>query len=347
MLVNLWYALVALTLAVYLVLDGFDLGAGILHLWVARNDSERRAVLRSIGPVWDANEVWLLAAGASTLLAFPVLFARAFSGFYLPLTFVMWLLLFRALGAELRHQLDHVLWTQFWDAAFAVASLLLVIFFGAALGNLVRGVSLDEAGNFFTPLWTNFRVDPSPGIVDWYTVSVALSAVSALTLHGALWLGRRFEGELQVRCKRAAHFTWKLTAGLTAVVAVSTFVVQEQMGQNLLRHPLWNLAPIGSLSALLGILWWLQQGEWTRSFLASCAYLCGMLACACAAIFPYALPPRGGSPGILLTDAASSPHELSSALYWWLPGMALVTVYFITMYRSLSTRVLLSDPDPH
>lgn len=350
-LVEVWYVLVALTLAIYVVLDGFDLGAGILHLWIARTDPERRAVLRSVGPVWDANEVWLIAAGATILLAFPALFAKSFSGFYLPLTFVLWLLLFRALGVELRHQIRHPLWEQLWDVAFSVSSLLLVILFGAALGNIVRGVTFDKRGDFFAPLWTNFRVDPSPGIVDWYTVLVAITAVAALTLHGALWLGRRFEGELQQRCKSVAQKATGATAGLSLACGVATVAIQGQMSSNLSDQPLWLLAPFTAFAALayvgLKMRLPLPPAAWTRCFLGSCVYLLGMLASACAAIYPYALPPRGSSPGLLLRDTAASSYSLQVALYWWIPGILLVTGYFVVMYRQLPKQVSLDDTDEH
>jgi cytochrome d ubiquinol oxidase subunit II len=137
-----WFFLAALPLVAYTVLDGFDLGVGILHHRVARTDAERKQVLASIGPVWDGNEVWLVVAGATLFLAFPVLFGVAFSGFYLPLTLVLWLLLFRALGIELRHLMPHRLFNTFWDASFTGASALLAFALGAALGNVVRGVSL-------------------------------------------------------------------------------------------------------------------------------------------------------------------------------------------------------------
>lgn len=351
MLVEVWYVLVALTLAVYVVLDGFDLGAGIVHLWIARTDAERRAVLRSVGPVWDANEVWLIAAGASILLAFPVLFATAFSGFYLPLTFVLWLLLFRALGAELRHQIKHRLWEQFWDVAFSASSLLLVIFFGAALGNIVRGVTFDERGDFFAPLWTNFRVDPNPGILDWYTLLVAITAVAALTLHGALWLGRRFDPKvdpgLEKRCTQAANKAAWLTAALSVVCGIATVVVQERMVENISQYPQWMLAPCAAFTSLIVVLKQLRRKRWTRAFLASCTYLVCMLASACAAIYPYALPARGSLPGLQLADAAASPYSLQVALYWWLPGMLLVTAYFVIMYRQLPEQVSTADVDPH
>src|SRR3990167_810069 len=115
---TLWFWLVGLLLTVYVILDGFDLGAGALHLFVARSDRERRTVLQSIGPVWDANEVWLLAAGGSLVLAFPVLYASSFSGFYLPLMMVLWLLILGAVAIEFRSHIESPVWRPFWDVVF-------------------------------------------------------------------------------------------------------------------------------------------------------------------------------------------------------------------------------------
>ncbi len=132
----LWFSVIAFMLAMYVVLDGFDIGAGILHLFVAKNDIERRSVLAAIGPVWDGNEVWILAAGGTLYFAFPMLYASSFSGFYLPLMIVLWLLMLRGLGIELRHHVDNPMWKTFWDSVFALGSILLAIFFGAASGTL-------------------------------------------------------------------------------------------------------------------------------------------------------------------------------------------------------------------
>src|SRR5271168_5080236 len=165
-----WFCLVAIMLAVYVLLDGFDLGAGVIHFIVAKTNEERRQVIASIGPVWDGNEVWLLAAGGTLFFAFPVLYSSSFSGFYLPLMMVLWLLILRGLSLEMRSHVDVDLWKQFADGVFAIASGLLAIFFGAALGNVIRGVPLGADGYFFLPLWTNFRVDTNTGILDWYTV---------------------------------------------------------------------------------------------------------------------------------------------------------------------------------
>ncbi len=177
----IWFWLVALMLAGYVVLDGYDIGAGIVHLLIARSDLERRQILESIGPFWDGNEVWLIAGGGTLYFAFPGLYASSFSGFYLPLMIVLWLLMLRGISIEVRNHIDSPVWKPFWDVIFAGASVLLAIDFGAALGNVVRGAPLDVAGDFFLPLWTTFR--PSgygPGRYDR-----SLRAIAAWSIVGA------------------------------------------------------------------------------------------------------------------------------------------------------------------
>src|SRR5712671_5417139 len=140
---TLWFVIVAFMITMYVVLDGFDLGAGIVHLLIARSDADRRIILKSIEPVWDGNEVWLLAAGGTLYFAFPLLYASSFSGFYLPLIMVLWLLMLRGVGIEFRNHIHDGMWTSAFDVIFSVASALLAIFLGAALGNVVRGVPLN------------------------------------------------------------------------------------------------------------------------------------------------------------------------------------------------------------
>src|SRR6266403_726697 len=147
-----WFVLVAVMIIAYVVLDGFDLGAGVLHLLIVRTEEERVTVIRTIGRVWDGNEVWLIAGGGTMFFAFPLLYASSFSGFYLPLNVLLWLLIGRGVGIELRKHVDNPLWRDFFDFAFAGTSLLLSFFFGAALGNVVRGVPLEADSYFFLPL---------------------------------------------------------------------------------------------------------------------------------------------------------------------------------------------------
>src|SRR5271155_5455397 len=227
-----WFCLVAIMLAGYVVLDGFDLGVGFLHLRLGRTDAERRILMRSIGPVWDGNEVWLIAAGGTLYFAFPALYAAAFSGFYLPLIIVLWLLILRGCAIEFRNHMESPVWTPFWDAVFAGASALLAVFFGAALGNVVRGVPLDATGYFFEPLWTNFRLGEETGILDWYTILVGLMALAALVMHGGLWLQLKTSGPVSERAARVAGRTWWAVVTLTLLLTAVTFTVQPHVTEN-------------------------------------------------------------------------------------------------------------------
>src|SRR5579871_5945001 len=181
----IWFWIVAIMLVAYVVLDGFDLGVGILHPFLARTEQERQLMLRSIGPVWDGNEVWLLAGGGTLYFAFPALYASSFSGFYLALMIVLWLLILRGISIEIRNHIDSRLWKPFWDIVFGAASAILALVFGVALGNVVRGVPIDSSGYFFIPLWTNFLPGNDVGIVDTYTLLVGLTAFTTLAVHGS------------------------------------------------------------------------------------------------------------------------------------------------------------------
>jgi len=192
----IWFWIVAVMIAAYVVLDGFDIGIGILYPFLARNEEDRCVMMRAIGPVWDGNEVWLLAGGGTLYFAFPLLYASAFSGFYLPLMIVLWLLIGRGASIELRLHVDNAVWRSFFDGLFFLSSALLAIFLGAALANVVRGVPLGADQYFFLPLWTNWRVGPHPGILDWYTVIGGLVAFIALATHGALYLATKAPGDL-------------------------------------------------------------------------------------------------------------------------------------------------------
>ena len=331
---EVWFWLLASMLAVYAVLDGFDFGVGILHFVVAKTPTERDTLLRSIGPVWDGNEVWLVAAGGTLFGAFPALYAAAFSGFYLPLMIVLWLLLFRALGIELRHHIDNPLWHQLWDVAFSGASLLLALFFGAALGNLVRGLPLNEAGEFFEPLWTDFRVGEVTGILDWYTILVGATAVVALTLHGALWLALKTEGELQARAKALFHRLWPMLLVLTLATTAASSSVQPQLLHNVARYPLGVVLPLLAFAGLVGMRVLIERSQ-QRAFLASCLFLLGLILSAAFAIFPYALPARIAGRELTLAAAAAKPSTLTVMLCWWLPGVLLAVSYSYFIYTRM------------
>ncbi|MEZ5404423.1 MAG: cytochrome d ubiquinol oxidase subunit II [Bryobacteraceae bacterium] len=333
----LWFCLVGAMLAVYVILDGFDLGAGMIHLAAARTDSERRQVFASIGPVWDGNEVWLLAAGGTLYFAFPDLYASAFSGFYLPLMMVLWLLILRGIAIEFRNHLESPVWNPLWDTVFCGASALLAIFFGAALGNVIRGVPFDERREFFLPLWTSFTPSGEPGILDWYTVSTGLLAAAALAMHGGLWVALKTSGPLHERARRISRFAAYATAVLTALVTPLTFSVQPQLSRNLVDYPFGAIFPVAAVTGMAVAL--LPRAADRTRFLGSSAYLGGMLASAAFGIFPNVLPGVDGAQGLTIHNAAAAEHGLRIGLWWWLPGMALAAGYAVFLYRRFAGKV--------
>ena len=339
---TVWFILVALMITAYVVLDGFDLGAGIINPLVAKGHDERRLVLRAIGPVWDGNEVWLLAAGGALFFAFPLLYASSFSGFYLPLMMVLWLLMLRGVGVELRSHVNDPLWWSFFDFIFSFASFLLAIFFGAAIGNVVRGVPLDARGYFFEPLWTNFRAGSNPGILDWYTVLTGVLALVTLTVHGANYLALKTAGEINQRSKRVASISWWLLVLLTILSLVATVYVRPEITNNFSIR-LWGwIIPILVAVSLVAMKFFLSQKKEFAAFLASTSYIVGMLSGAAFAMYPYLLP-ASTEPSYSLTiyNARTGPYSLSVGLVWWVIGIGLAIVYFTFLYTSFRGKVTL------
>ncbi|HTK94773.1 MAG TPA: cytochrome d ubiquinol oxidase subunit II [Terriglobales bacterium] len=344
---TLWFVIVALMLAAYVLLDGFDIGAGIAHLFVARTDEERRIVLRSIGPVWDGNEVWLLAAGGTLYFAFPVLYASAFSGFYLPLIMVVWLLMLRAIGIEFRSHIRNQVWSNFFDTVFAGASMLLAIFYGAALGNVLRGVPLGGDGYFFLPLWTNFRPGPEPGILDWYTVIAGLIALVALLVHGSLYIAAKSANDLNRRARTAVRFAWPVLVVLTVISLFATVAVRPELLDNYKHWPVALVIPVVVLGSLAALAYYHRRGEEKRAFVASSAYLATMLVGAVFAVYPQVLPAIEPRYSLTITNAAAAPYGLKIGLVWWSLGMVLAIGYFTFIYRLFKGKVRAEDLATH
>lgn len=339
---TLWFIIVAVMLTAYVVLDGFDLGAGVIYLFAARSDTERRMVLRSIGPVWDGNEVWLLAAGGTLYFAFPQLYASSFSGFYLPLMMVLWLLMLRAIGIEFRTHIDDPVWQGFFDVVFCLSSVLLAIFFGAALGNVIRGVPLGPDGYFFEPLWTDFRVGPHPGILDWYTILAGVIALVTLTAHGALYVAVKTEGDLSRRARRIAVMAWPLQLLLTCVSLLATYYIQPQVMNNYRAHTAGLLVPVAVLGSLAAMIWTATKGKEKLAFAASSLYIVTMLVGAAFALYPVVLP-ASTDPSYSLTiyNSAAGHHGLVVGIVWWILGMVLALGYFVFIYRMFRGKVRL------
>ncbi|HEY3963722.1 MAG TPA: cytochrome d ubiquinol oxidase subunit II [Planctomycetaceae bacterium] len=336
----IWFTIVSAMLALYVVLDGFDFGVGVVHKYVARTDAERRTVLAAIGPVWDGNEVWLIAAGGVLFMAFPRTYATTFSGFYLALMIVLWLLILRGVSMEFRSHQSNPLWREFWDTVFSFASVLLAIVFGTSLGNLVRGVPLGAEGLAGMPLFTNFLPGKNPGIFDWYTTLVGLFTLAVLAGHGALFLVWRTTGPVQARSQICANVAWRAVAALWVVVTLATFWLQREVFSNLVARP-WSLLFVASsFRGLWGVFHYPKAGRELAAFLSSTAFLLGLIAATMIGNYPYWLRSTiDSSFSLTATNTASARYGLQVALAWWGLGFILAAGYFWYLYRSLRGKI--------
>jgi cytochrome d ubiquinol oxidase subunit II len=337
---TLWFSLVAITIAGYVLLDGFDLGAGIVQLFVAREEDDKTQVLKSIGPVWEGNEVWLVAAGGTLFFAFPALYASAFSGFYLALMIVLWLLILRGIAIEFRHQFDGPLWQRLWSAIFGGASAVLAAVFGIALGNVVRGVPLDSQGYFFLPLWTDFRLGAQPGIIDWYTLLVGMASFLALAVHGSLWVVLKTAGDLQERSRSFGTKCWVGLVAITLLISAVSFSIQPNLGRQFRSHPWGVIFPVAAGAGMVGARVLSSRRQDVQAFLASGLYLVGMLTSAAFGVFPNVLP-SNTRPDLSLTifNAATTEYGLAIGLWWFIPGMILATAYSVVVHRYFAGKV--------
>jgi len=340
---SLWFWIVGVMVTAYVVLDGFDLGAGAIYLVAAKTDDERRKVLRAIGPVWDGNEVWLLAAGGTLYFAFPQLYASSFSGFYLPLMMVLWLLMLRGIGIELRGHIRNPVWQGLFDVVFSVSSILLAVFLGAALGNVIRGVPLDASHYFFEPLWTNFRLGPETGILDWYTVLTGVVALVTLTAHGSYYVAIKTDEDLGRRARGIALLCWPLQFFLTCMSLVATYFIRPEVMNNYTKHKIGLLVPILVFVSLAVMLWANPKGKEKLAFVASSLYITGMLVGAAFALYPVVLPARDPQYDLTIYNTAAGIHGLSVGLVWWTLGAILAIAYFVFIYRMFRGKVQLGE----
>ena len=339
---TVWFMIVAVMVAAYVVLDGFDLGAGVIYLAATKTADERRRIMRAIGPVWDGNEVWLLAAGGTLYFAFPLLYASSFSGFYLPLMMVLWLLMLRGIGIELRSHMHNPVWVGFFDVIFSVSSVLLCIFFGAALGNVVRGVPLRPDQYFFEPLWTNFRVGTENGILDWYTVLTGVIALVTLTTHGSLYVAVKTEDDLNARARKVAQWLWPVQLLLTVAGLIATVAIRPGVLDNYKHHAVGFAIPVLVFGALAVMMHGMIKRADKIAFVASGVYIVGMLVGAAFGLYPIVLP-ASTDPALNLTiyNTAAGSHGLSVGLAWWSLGMVLALGYFFVLFRMFRGKVRL------
>jgi cytochrome bd ubiquinol oxidase subunit II len=324
------FAIVAFMLAAYVLLDGYDLGVATISPIVARTDAERAATMRSIGPFWNGNEVWLIAAGGVLFALFPRAYASSFSGFYLPLIVVLWLLMFRGIALELRRHFPSLIWHQFWDFCFSSSSVLLILILGVASGNLLRGVPLDANGYFQGTF--AFLLNP-------YALLVGAFAIVALAQHGTAFLWMRVDGPPAQRASRLMTPLWVASIVFYLLVTGATF---RMRGMGLGIGVVVVVAI--SLAGLIALRMQTSRQSATGAFYASCVFVASILVAAAGTLFPYLLPAfPAGHGGISVYDSPPSPGAFLTQVIVTVAGLILVIVYGTFALRRMAAKVRVGE----
>ena len=346
-----WFIIIALILAIFFVLDGYDFGTGIIHLFFAKKEKDKQVIAKAAGLFWDSNEVWLVAAGGLLFMAFPTFYASVFSGFYLPLIIVLWLIVFRAIGLEFRSQFNYSMWKTIWDKAFGVASLLLALFFGIALGNVVRGVNLGGVENgisayeghyFFLPLWdSSFSpLSETPGVIDWFTIVIGIIAVVTLAIHGSTWIRLKTNSSINDKLKTVIFNLNIVLLVLTIFSLVIWQIVNPNSLNNFVEKPYLILFPMIYFTGLFGLFFIKKIKKDNYSFILSTLLIIGGITSSLASLFPVILPSTNSThESLTIFNTAASEYGLSVAFNWGIIGLMLLAIYFIIQKRLLKGKI--------
>jgi len=345
---ELWYAILCLMITLFVVLDGWDIGAGALHFVIAKNQDERRIVIAAIGPLWIWHEVWLVGTAGVLFMAFPQAMAVAFPAYYLALFLVLWTLLLRGISLEFRGHIPSDLWRAFWDFVFVVSNVVLALVLGTAIGNVIRGMPLKPDTPFSLPLFTDFGTRGAVGLLDWYTLSVAVFTLVCLCAHGASYLALRADGEVYRRAKILTKWLWPCTAFLLLLVSLETYHVRPELFTAMAGRPTAWAMLVLLTSAWAAIFTALRSGAETRMFFGGCALIAGLLGAAAASLFPVMLYSTVNSAySITAYNGSSSASSLRAAAYWWPVAFALALLYVSFIAKYYSGRVQTSQDTHH
>lgn len=340
---SLWYLLISLFLIGFATLDGFDIGVGSMYQLIAKNETEKGQVRRAIGPIWGGNEVWLVAGAGTLFFAFPTAYATIFSKFYLGLFLILWSLIMRGLSLELRAQLKNPLWHTFWDTVFNLSSLALAGLWGIVVGNWLRGVPLNMAGDPNVPLWTNFTPGVQPGMIDWYTLLIAVFVVLAVVVQGANFLAYKTDGTLKERAANlSAKIAWVMVPALLVISAVS-LIVQPNLLDNYSAWPVGYLLPLLAVGALVALQIFARRRQSGKAFLASSFLTIFLLGTAGFSTFPNFLFDSTGASTLTVYNAATHVENLRLGLVWFVIGFSLIVGYVVFMYRSFWGKISAAD----
>jgi len=331
---SIWFVLFAVLITGYAVLDGFDFGVGVLSLF-AKSDEERRVHLNAIGPVWDGNEVWLLTGGGALFAAFPAVYATVFSGFYLALMLLLVALIFRAVSFEFRGKLASASWRRAWDWAFGLGSLLPAVLFGVAVGNILRGIPIDENGNF---------TGTFSGLLNPYAIGVGLLSLALFTMHGSVYLAAKAEGALQDRCRKWALQGWVMFVVLYVAATVWTWLMSPFLFENSFNSTPFYLMLVVLLGAVVYLPVAVMDGRFGRAFLVSSVIIATMLGQMALSLYPRLVPSSTNRDySLTIYNSASSPLTLKTMLVIALVGVPIVIAYSIYIHFVFRGKVRIGE----
>ncbi|HEX2963876.1 MAG TPA: cytochrome d ubiquinol oxidase subunit II [Ignavibacteriales bacterium] len=331
---TIWFILVGVLIMGYAILDGFDLGVGILHLFT-KDETEKRISLNAIGPVWDGNEVWLLTGGGALFAAFPAVYATVFSGYYIALMLLLLALILRAISMEFRSKVEDSGWRRFWDYAFGIGSLLPSILFGVAIGNILRGLPINEKGLF---------TGTFPGLLNPYSILVGLLSMTMFIMQGSVYLAMKSAGSQKKRAEAAASASWIALISLYVVATLSSIIISPFLFEGLLRNPLFYIVFVLLLSAFVYFPVALKAGKLKIAIISSSVIIASMIGLMAISLFPR-LVPSGTNLAYSLTiyNSSSTPATLTAMLIIALIGMPVVIAYTAFIYKVFKGKVLLSE----
>lgn len=331
----IWFSVFVILLTGYAILDGFDLGVGMLHLF-GKDDKERRIILNSIGPVWDGNSVWLVTAGGALFAGFPMVYATLCSAFYLPIMILLTGLIFRAVAIEFRSKQPMLWWRWSWDILFTTASLIISLTLGIALGNLVVGIPLDEHGEFIGSL---------KSLIHPYTILVGILTIALFLMHGSIYLVMKTEGELHSRIRDWVNPAIIFFIMCYAITTVATLIYYPHMAEIVRnRQELFILAIIDML-LIANIPREISKGRDGWAFISSCANIVFLMALYGVGTYPNVIRACNNPEHFSLTiyNSASSQTTLQILLLIAIIGIPLVITYTFVIYKIFHGKVKM-DP---
>ena len=331
---TLWYLLIGILFVGYVILDGFDLGVGILSLF-ARDENERKQHFAAIGPVWDGNEVWLLTAGGALFAAFPVVYKTIFSGFYLAFMLLLAALIFRAVALEFSAQMESPTWKRFWQIAFGVGSFLPALLAGVAFGNILRGVPIDEAGRYTGTFLQ---------LLNPFALLVGILGFVLILLHGALYLAIKTNDPLCERLQKIAWNTWLVFAILYGAIIGYTAYVTPNLWQGLAHARVFMVMPFAVVLAIMTVGFYIRKRRTLPAFLANALVIAGMIGLAGIGLYPN-MAPSNIDPAYSLTiyNASSTPRTLGVMLVITLLALPLILAYTAFIYWVFRGKVRTTD----